>query len=29
MDGELDDLVSALQAERAAQQLAQLETGAA
>ncbi len=28
MDGELDDLVSALQAERAAQQLAQLETGA-
>jgi peptide chain release factor 1 len=28
MDGELDDLVAALQAERAAQQLAQLETGA-
>ncbi len=27
MDGELDDLVAALQAERAAQQLAQLETG--
>jgi len=29
MDGELDDLIAALQAERAAQQLAQLETGAA
>ena len=29
MDGELDDLVAALQTERAAQQLAQLETGAA
>ena len=29
MDGELDDLVSALRAERAAQQLAQLETGGA
>ena len=29
MDGDLGDLVAALQAERAAQQLAQLETGAA
>jgi hypothetical protein len=29
MDGDLGDLVAALQAERAAQQLAQLESGGA